>query len=302
MHRGQSLPKSCLTRINKLLNPPCYGRIIQVKIMSINFSCPVCGRVLNEDGRTLRCENNHCFDMAKQGYVNLLQSQKSSKKRHGDDSLMVRARQDFLEKGYYGNLRDAVVNAVADNTQKNAVIADLGCGECWYTEMVYGTLENATVFGIDISKQALIAGSKRCKALKLAVASTADVPLPDESCDAVISIFAPYSEAEVLRILRRGGVFVKAFPLEEHLIELKSVIYSKPYKNEVSITFDEGFEKVSLDYVKSEITLSSNEDIMNLFKMTPYYYKTGQADQQKLEALSSLKTKTEFGVIVLKKI
>ena len=148
--------------------------------------------------------------MAKQGYVNLLQSQKSSKKRHGDDTLMVKARQDFLDKGYYTNLRDAIIDAVVRNTpDENAVIADLGCGECWYTERIYNALNNPTVFGIDISKQALIAGSKRCRDLKLAVASTADIPLSDESCDAVVCVFAPYTETEVLRILKRGGVFIQ---------------------------------------------------------------------------------------------
>lgn len=270
--------------------------------MSINFRCPVCGLVLHEDARTLKCENNHCFDMAKQGYVNLLQSQKSSKKRHGDDTLMVKARQDFLEKGYYSELCNALIKAVLSNTCENVVLADLGCGECWYTERIYNAMENATVFGIDISKQALIAGSKRCGKLKLAVASTSDIPLPDESCDAVICVFAPYSETEVLRVLKRGGVFVKAFPLEEHLIELKSVIYDKPYKNEVKISFDNGFEKLSLECVKNTIRLENNEDIINLFKMTPYYYKTGKTDQQKVESLETLETKTEFGILSLRKL
>ncbi len=269
--------------------------------MKTNFKCPVCGNLLAQEGRTLKCENNHCFDMAKQGYVNLLQSQKSSKKRHGDDSIMVKARQDFLDKGYYNNLREAIVSAVIANTDDNSIVADLGCGECWYTEKIYNSLVNPTVFGIDISKQALIAGSKRCKELKLAVASTADIPLPDESCDAVVCVFAPYSESEVLRILKRGGVFIKAFPLEEHLIELKSAIYDKPYKNEVSLSFDSAFRQLTLERVTNEIELESNEDIINLFKMTPYYYKTGKSDQQKLEGLQALTTKTEFGVIVLEK-
>lgn len=266
------------------------------------FICPVCKLPLSEEDKKFTCVNNHCFDKAKQGYVNLLQSQKSSKKRHGDDVLMVRARQDFLEKGYYNKLCEAIINAVLSNTGVKPVLADLGCGECWYTERVYNALESSTVFGIDISKQALIAGSKRCKELKLAVASTSNIPLPDESCDAVICVFAPYSEAEVLRILKRGGVLIKAFPLEDHLIELKSVIYDNPYKNEVKIIFDSGFEQVSLDSVKDKIRLKNNEDIINLFKMTPYYYKTGKADQKKVENLGFLETKVEFGVLTLRKL
>ena len=72
----------------------------------INFICPVCKNELSEEERLYRCEKGHCFDKSKFGYVNLWQSQKSSAKRHGDDRLMVRARRDFLDEGYYGLLRD----------------------------------------------------------------------------------------------------------------------------------------------------------------------------------------------------
>ena len=68
----------------------------------ISFICPVCKNELSEEEKLYRCENGHCFDKSKFGYVNLLQSQKSSAKRHGDDRLMVRARRDFLDSGYYG--------------------------------------------------------------------------------------------------------------------------------------------------------------------------------------------------------
>lgn len=269
------------------------------------FSCPVCGKLLNEIDRTYRCTDNHCFDKAKQGYVNLLRSQKSSKKRHGDDSLMVKARQDFLEKGYYNDLCKELVDAVLRHSEKEVTLADLGCGECWYTAQIYKSLvenkKETCIFGIDISKQALIAGARRCKELKLAVASTADIPLPDESCDIVICVFAPYSESEVLRVLKRGGVFIKAFPLENHLFGLKNAIYDEPYKNEVDEGIYEGFEKVELIKTKNIINLDCNEDIINLFKMTPYYYKTSISDQQKLEKLDSLTTETEFGVAVYKK-
>lgn len=277
-----------------------------MNLMKVNFRCPVCAQVLELQEKTYRCENNHCFDKARQGYVNLLQSQKSSKKRHGDDSLMVKARQDFLEKGYYQNLCDALVNAVSKTTAEDAVLVDLGCGECWYTEQIYTALarnsENPSVFGIDISKQAVIAGAKRCKELQLAVASTSDIPLPDESCDVVLCVFAPYAEKEVLRVLKRGGVFIKAFPLENHLMGLKKAIYDKPYKNEVSETAPDGLMQIDFAQVCNMIELETNEDIINLFKMTPYYYKTGRNDQMKLAELTYLATETEFGVVTYKKI
>ncbi len=270
------------------------------------FSCPVCGELLADDGKTYRCNKNHCFDKAKQGYVNLLRSQTSSKKRHGDDSLMVKARQEFLEKGFYNDLCGELIKSVNRFAKDETTLIDLGCGECWYTAQIYNSLkENGKkpcVFGIDISKQALIAGSKRCKELRLAVASTAEIPMPSESCDVVVCVFAPYSEDEVHRVLKKGGVFIKAFPLENHLLGLKSAIYDKPYKNEVNEEIPDGFERADFIKTQNTITLETNEDIINLFKMTPYYYKTGRADQMKLEKLSFLETQTEFGIVVYKKV
>ena len=72
------------------------------------FICPVCGGRLADCGTLLRCEGNHCFDKSKFGYVNLLLSQSSGAKRHGDDRVMVRSRRDFLNAGYYSFLRDEV--------------------------------------------------------------------------------------------------------------------------------------------------------------------------------------------------
>ncbi|MBP3441473.1 MAG: methyltransferase domain-containing protein [Clostridia bacterium] len=274
--------------------------------MNVKFSCPVCGQELELQGKTYRCINNHCFDKAKQGYVNLLQSQKSSKKRHGDDSLMVKARQDFLEKGYYNNLCAELVKAVSRNAVKDTVLIDLGCGECWYTAQIYKKLvqdgKNPAVFGIDISKQAIIYGAKRCRELNLAVASTADIPMADESCDIVVCVFAPYAESEVLRVLKRGGCFIKVFPLENHLMGLKKAIYDRPYKNEVNEETPEYFEKKDFVRISNVIHLENNEDIINLFKMTPYYYKTGRDDQMKSQILQSLETETEFGIVTYKKL
>ena len=49
------------------------------------------------------------------------------------------------------------------------------------------------------------------------------------------------------------------------------------------------------------IEISPNEDLINLFKMTPYYYKTGVEDQKKTENLNSLSVKAEFGIRIYRK-
>ena len=267
--------------------------------MKFSFKCPVCSELLEADGNTLRCKNNHCFDVAKQGYVNLLQSQKSSKKRHGDDTLMVKARQDFLDAGYYDCLRDKITEVLKKFIKPEMTIADLGCGECYYTAGIFESLKEqgigCEICGIDISKQALISGAKRCRELHLAVASTSDLPLSDKSCDAVVSIFAPCSETEIHRVLKDDGVWIKAFPLERHLMGLKAVVYDEPYENKVNRDAPGGFRTENYCEVK-ENCLVQGENIMNLFKMTPYYYKTGIADQQKVSEKECLEIEFEFGV------
>lgn len=266
----------------------------------INFVCPVCRRELRDADAAYCCSAGHNFDKSKFGYVNLLQSQKSSAKRHGDDRLMVRARRDFLEKGYYGFLLDELCAVCERYLPDFACVLDAGCGECYYSSelkkrLAYKKLDFA---GIDISKNALEYASKRKSGIPAAVASLFSLPLADSSCDAVLNVFSPEANGEFLRVLKNGGILIRVIPLERHLWGLKSVIYEKPYENNVPCADCEGFKLLESRAIRRETELESNEDIMNLFKMTPYYYKTGKEDQQKIASLCSLKTQLEFEIRV----
>lgn len=257
------------------------------------FCCPVCRSVLTETERSYVCPFNHNFDKAKQGYVNLLMSNKQG--NHGDDRLMVEARQAFLEKGYYAPMREAVNEAAG----KGYTILDAGCGEGYYTNLFS---ENNTVFGIDVSKEALKKASRKCKKASFAVASIYDLPIANESLDVVINIFAPDSQSEYLRTLKHGGRLINVTPMENHLMELKMAVYDKPYKNQYVDPNREGFIIQSMKELKYEITLEQKEDITSLFKMTPYYYNTSPSDKQKLNNINKLKTKVEFLITEYKKI
>lgn len=270
--------------------------------MSI-YICPVCGGGLDLREKSLYCENGHCFDISKKGYVNLLMSQKS--KNHGDDKLMVNARRDFLDKGYYQPLLDKICAVLMKYAKNGDVIFDSGCGEGWYTANMERSLAESGISvhfcGIDVSKDALNVAAGRSKTLELAVASVFDVPVPDGTFDIVTSFFAPFAREELLRILKPNGLFITAFPLENHLFGLKSAVYDKPYKNEVAELAIDGFDCIATDELRYKITLAANEDIKSLFSMTPYYYKTSRADQQKLDALDMLETEAEFCVAVYRK-
>lgn len=274
-------------------------------LIKSSFICPVCGQTLFAGEKRYFCPKGHSFDRAKSGYVNLLQNQKSSAKRHGDDRLMVKTRTEFLEKGYYNNLRDRIGELAGKYTGKTVNILDVGCGECFYTRYVADYLENlgkkVTVYGIDISKSALTAAAGRRKDFSLRVGSIYRLPLADNSRDLVLNIFAPHSEKEFRRVLKPGGVYIRAIPLENHLMGLKKAIYDTPYANKVLDFALEGFKIGEVRELKTKIFLDNRQDMDNLFKMTPYYYKTGKREQERFANLDKLETETEFGVIVYKK-
>lgn len=267
-----------------------------------HFICPVCNSELIQKETIYQCRNGHCYDRAKGGYVNLLMSQAQKGKRHGDDKAMTLARTRFLEAGHYQCLLDTLLAAVKLYAKDECVFLDMGCGEGFYSDKIYRALKadgkQVSLMGVDISKEALKAFSKRNTEGELAVASAFKLPIANQSCDIVLSVFAPFSRTEVQRILAPGGVFIKAYPLEKHLLSLKKLIYDRAYENKLPTKDLDGFVLKESYSVKDFIHLRSNEEIRDLFQMTPYFYKTGQSDQEKLLAVAQLDTEIEFGVDV----
>ncbi len=269
------------------------------------YICPVCKNSLELQNRSLKCENNHTYDLAKSGYVNLLLSSQMNSKLPGDNKMMVNSRRDFLDKGYYSVLMKALCNTMLKNAHNGDVILDCGCGEGYYTDNIKCTLSENSIdtnfYGIDISKIAADAAAKRNKDIFYAAASVFHIPLADNSCDIMMSVFAPYSHDEFTRILKNNGIMILVIPSERHLYELKAAVYDKPYLNEVKEYAIDGFELLDCEKIKDTINLSSNEDIKNLFTMTPYYYKTSADDQAKLDALETLDTEISFEILTYKK-
>lgn len=273
--------------------------------MKPDFCCPVCGKPLDRNEKTLSCENGHTYDLARKGYVNLLMSQQSGDKRHGDDTLMIAARRDFLDSGAYAPLREKTAEAVLALAKDADVLLDVGCGECYYTEAILRQAEeqglSLSALGIDISKEALAYAHKRTAAVKLAVASIFSLPVANESVSILLNMFAPYAPAEFARVLAPGGVLVRTFPREKHLWELKQAIYDTPYENEIETVELPGFDLIREERVTYPLTLTSPEQIGALFRMTPYYYKTSKEGQARAAALERLTVTADFALIAYRK-
>lgn len=264
--------------------------------------CPVCKNTLSESEKSYVCKNNHSFDVSKKGYVNLLMSNVSKEKRHGDDKRMISARTEFLEMGYYRPLAERISQIALEfgNAENDNVLFECGCGECYYLNYVENAFLNNNMsvktYGMDISKEALPFGKKRMPSSTLFVGSAFKLPLMSESVDVALSIFAPVDMREMSRVIKKNGCLIKVIPLENHLIELKRELYENVYLNRPVVEMNENFALDSNEKVEYKFKLKNNSEINSLFKMTPYYYKTSVDAQQKLLALNELDVSVSFGV------
>ena len=267
------------------------------------FICPVCGSALERTEKSYTCPNRHGFDIAREGYVNLLPSGKANSAVPGDNKEMVSARTRFLENGAYSVFADGIAQLVAEisSVNKSAVIFDAGCGQGYYDRVIKDKLPQSSFFGIDISKFAVKYAASHNKDISYAVAGVYDMPVADGCCDITLSIFSPIAEKEFLRVAKAGAYLLIAVPGPRHLFGLKEILYKNPYENEVINTDYDGFDFVKRVPMKSQIFIDDNELIMSLFAMTPYYWKTDVAGHEKLRGTSRLESELEFDILVYKK-
>ena len=266
--------------------------------MSI-LKCPVCGKSLTEEAGICKCEENHCFDIAKESYVNLLSSNKSGDSK-GDNKEMARSRRDFLNKGYYSPLANAVGGCIEQYSSDGDNILDICCGEGYYTDYLSQKF-NRHFYGFDISKNMIRLAAKRKCGAQFFVANIASVPVETNSVKLAFHLFAPFHAKEFARIIADNGVIVTAIPGKNHLFGLKKILYNEPYFNDEKEPATDGLKLIEKIRVNSQITLESKEDINALFQMTPYYYHTPSQGMKKLEQQNSLTTEIEFILLVYQK-
>lgn len=270
--------------------------------MNSIFSCPVCGEKNEREKGVYRCVNGHSFDIAKEGYVNLLFGNRRSG-THGDDKSMILSRTKFLDSGFYEPLKDELCSLIRKTGFDSPTLLDSGCGEGYYTRFYCDTVKamNGRCAGIDLSKDGIKHSARRCPEGEFAIASVYHIPIKDESVDIVVNCFSPNAPTEFARILKDGGYLFYVVPDENHLWELKSVLYELPYKNPVKEEAYEGFVKTGESGVKTKFTLNSTDEILSLLNMTPYTWKTPKDGVEKLKRLERLEVTAEFRILVYKK-
>jgi len=274
--------------------------------------CPVCKNklVLMSEEKTYQCENNHNFDRAKQGYINLLINNQKKSKLPGDSKEMVQARASFLSKGYYDILSDKINECVVkqlETINSNFYhILDIGCGNGYYTNKLMKSTQERSIsayyFGLDISKEAVKYASASNKFITWIVANSYYLPFKEDSFHCILSVFSPVKIAECTRIMKNNGFFIRVLPGVNHLIQIRDIIYDTVILNEDKDNIDayEGLKLIDLSKVCFDLPIEK-EDILSLVQMTPHYWKTSRLKKEPLNDIRRLTVTIDMQILTYEK-
>lgn len=242
--------------------------------------CPLCGEQLNRQERTFLCPKGHSFDVARQGYVNLLTVQQKHSLAPGDTRQQVLSRRAFLEAGYYAPIAQALVDA-AKQYGADGPILDVGCGEGYYSARLSQAL-GLSLTGLDISKEAVRCAAAKYKDAQWLCATAAHIPVADHTAGLLTSLFALTLPEEFHRVLKPGGLYFQVLAAEDHLLGLKSIIYDTVF-HRTKDTEPElpGFTRLVSIPISFDFQVEQ-EQVNNLFSMTPHLFRISKAGAERL--------------------
>jgi 23S rRNA (guanine745-N1)-methyltransferase len=258
----------------------------------VTLLCTVrsCALPLALGGRSYTCANSHSFDVARSGYVNLLQPQDRRSSQPGDTAAAVSARRRFLS--LHGSPLDLSTYFADVDT-----LLDVGCGEGHHLATLPPTTE---AHGVDISVPAIDAAARRYRHALFVVAN-ADrfLPYADASFAAVTSITARMNPPEFRRVVRPDGRLLVALPAPDDLLELRTVILGEPSDRDRAPRTIELFasfftlERQQRVTQKAQLDPQSIEDVM-----TSSYRGLRTRERERMQALGTMEVTMSRDVLV----
>lgn len=267
-----------MTSTGELPRPP--DRVVDALV------CPVCRDRLGRVGGSLRCPARHTFDVARQGYVNLLAGVPrtgTANAGSADTPAMVADRAEFLAAGHYAPLAELVAELAATD----GLVVDAGAGTGYYLGFVVA--DNGFGLALDVSAAAL----RRVRDARVG-AVVWDVwrpwPVRDGVADVVLNVFAPRNGAEFRRVLRPGGRLVVVTPAGDHLAELGTAVLGvDPHKQDrLAVTLGDRFARTVDETIHYAMSLSA-ADVRRVAGMGPAGHHDRPVDATAREVTASFR-------------
>lgn len=276
------------------------------------FACPACGEPLVRPGPSSVCPAGHSYDVAREGYVNLLLAQHRHSKDPGYSREMIAGRRDFFDAGHYEPLADDVARLVLDHlpARPDAVVLDAGCGEGYYLRRLrsmavdHETGRSARLHGIDISKHGIRVAARRDPAGDYAVAAIHRMPVLAASTDLLLTHFSPVSVEDFRRVVRPGGVVVVSGPGPRHLYSFKELLYDRPAEHEQAdpLAAEPGLVLEETRRIRHPLRLRGSQQVSNLLAMTPFFWSVDAAAQARLAEVAELDTEVDVVARVYRRL
>ncbi len=179
------------------------------------LACPLCRSALGLAEGSLHCVNGHVFDLARQGYVNLLGGPEPA---NADTRAMLAARARVHSAGIF----EPVAELVAGQLAGRATLLEVGAGTAYYLARAIGADPLAVGLALDVSKAAARVAARTGPRIAAVVADVwRPLPLRDRCLDGVLCVFAPRNVPEFARVLRPDGLLVVVTPRPGHLAGLR---------------------------------------------------------------------------------
>ncbi|MCC7012775.1 MAG: methyltransferase domain-containing protein [Planctomycetes bacterium] len=270
------------------------------------LACSVrdCGADLERVQRLWRCSAGHCFDVARSGYVNLLQPQDRRSLDAGDSRRTVEARRALLDAGFGAALRQCVQTLASTVAlEHGAAVVDFGCGDGHFLDAVCTALGCAGV-GLDLSPHAIESAAKR-HAHGIWVVANADrrLPLRTGVFGLALSIDGRRPGAEAARVLSERGTWLIAIPADDDLCELRETVLgeSRPRAGieRVEAELRGLFQLHEKRTARATLRLDRN-DLERLALAT--YRCARRAEREKLESLTHLDVTTSHDVLLFRRM
>ena len=273
------------------------------------LTCPVCHAPLMREDRAFRGAEGHSFDVAREGYVNLLAG-RAAPPEAGDSRAMLRARQRFIAGGHYAPLVATLCGLAAEAAGERATLLDAGCGEGTYTaavaDVLAGHAEFGAAVGIDIAKDAARIAAKQYAGVQFAVADVwARLPIADASVGVLLNVFAPRNPAEFARVVAPGGRLLVALPAPGHLAALRDTLdligIEEDKVEKVQAAFAEGFRLAAEERVTVPLALEAAA-LRDLVGMMPGSRHLTAEAETALAALPGWAGEARFVVLALDRV